>query len=60
MRSGFNTLSLVQRLEVALGPARGMAYLASIGMVHRDLAARNVLLDSGCVQQKAPLRIEAL
>ena len=29
--------------------AKGMSYLASIGVVHRDLACRNILVDEGKV-----------
>ncbi|GMR40690.1 hypothetical protein PMAYCL1PPCAC_10885, partial [Pristionchus mayeri] len=32
------------RLQIAMKVARGMAYLASKGIVHRDLAARNILV----------------
>lgn len=45
-RTGFDALSLQQRLRVSLDCANGMAHLSTLGMVHRDLAARNVLVDS--------------
>jgi serine/threonine protein kinase len=34
--------------RIVLGVCRGMAHLASQGVVHRDLAARNVLLGGHC------------
>ena len=46
----FRTLKLI---EIALGTARGMAYLHYRCFVHRDLSARNVLLDSVLVPKVA-------
>lgn len=33
------------QVRLALGIAKGLAHIASCGVVHRDLAARNILLD---------------
>ena len=46
----YATLKLI---EIALGTARGMAYLHYRCFVHRDLSARNVLLDSVLVPKVA-------
>ena len=38
-------LSTANKIEIALGCAEGLAYLASLKYIHRDIASRNVLLD---------------
>ena len=42
-----------KRLHVALGTARAMAYLHSVGIIHRDLKPDNVLLADGLVPKVA-------
>ncbi|CAI5957262.1 unnamed protein product, partial [Closterium sp. NIES-64] len=39
-------LSLLQRLDVLIGVAKGLQYLHDFGIVHRDIKPANILLDA--------------
>ncbi|XP_065572106.1 putative inactive tyrosine-protein kinase Wsck [Artemia franciscana] len=40
----FSTLHEAQLIDVAIGVARGMAYLSSLKIIHRRLCARNIMI----------------
>jgi serine/threonine protein kinase len=42
---GVRTLTATQRIKIALGIAKGMAYTHACGIIHRDVKPENVLLD---------------
>ncbi|CAI5462888.1 unnamed protein product, partial [Closterium sp. Yama58-4] len=50
-------LTLLQRLHILLGAAKGLAYLHKFGIVHRDIKPANILLDSNMQAKVANLGV---
>ncbi|XP_076913336.1 putative serine/threonine-protein kinase [Bidens hawaiensis] len=46
---GDTHMDLSRQLSIAIGCAKGLAHLHSVGIIHRDIKPANVLLDENCV-----------